>query len=104
MRLRAVRDKVGSRDGGGCRRHPSARWESRWNTRCSSRGTCFIRISWLRNEDGVALFVGNDVDPEWRGQRRPVGRYISTGWIPGNLLAEGAIWVAPHLMTLEPEK
>jgi lipopolysaccharide transport system ATP-binding protein len=57
----------------------------------------------VSNEDGLALFVGNDVDPEWRGKRRPVGRYISTGWIPGNLLAEGAMWVAPHLMTLEPE-
>jgi len=58
----------------------------------------------LRNEDGVPLFVGNDVDPEWRGVRRPPGRYVSTGWIPGNLLAEGAMWVGAHLMTLAPEK
>jgi lipopolysaccharide transport system ATP-binding protein len=59
-----------------------------------------VRVS---NEDGLTLFIGNDVDPQWRGKRRPVGRYISTGWIPGNLLAEGAIWVGAHLMTLEPE-
>jgi len=52
----------------------------------------------------VPLFVGNDVDPEWRGVRRPPGRYVSTGWIPGNFLAEGAIWVGAHIMTLAPEK
>jgi len=57
----------------------------------------------LRNEDGVVLFVAQDVDPAWRRRRRPPGRYISTGWIPGNLLAEGAMSVSVTLMTLEPE-
>jgi lipopolysaccharide transport system ATP-binding protein len=58
----------------------------------------------LRNEDGVLLFVAQDVDPIWRMRRRPSGRYISTGWIPGNLLAEGAVSVSVTLMTLEPER
>jgi lipopolysaccharide transport system ATP-binding protein len=58
----------------------------------------------LRNEDGVQLFVAQDVDPEWRRRRRPPGRYRSTGWIPGNLLAESAFSVAATLMTLEPEQ
>jgi lipopolysaccharide transport system ATP-binding protein len=57
----------------------------------------------LRNDDGVQLFTAQDVDPEWRGRRRPVGRYVSTGWIPGNLLAEGGMSVGAHIMTLEPE-
>jgi lipopolysaccharide transport system ATP-binding protein len=57
----------------------------------------------LRNEDGVLLFVAQDVDPVWRMRRRPPGRYISTGWIPGNLLAEGPVSVDVVLMTLEPE-
>jgi lipopolysaccharide transport system ATP-binding protein len=57
----------------------------------------------LRNEDGVTLFVAQDVDPRWRGVRRPAGRYTSTGWIPGNLLAEGPMSVAATLMTLDPE-
>jgi lipopolysaccharide transport system ATP-binding protein len=48
----------------------------------------------LRNEAGVLLFVAQDVDEEWRRRERPPGRYVSTGWIPGNLLAEGAI--KPH--------
>lgn len=57
----------------------------------------------LRNEDGVMLFVAQDVDRTWRRRRRPPGRYISTGWIPGNLLAEGAVSILVVLMTLEPE-
>jgi len=58
----------------------------------------------LYNEDGVTLFIAQDVDPEWRRRRRPAGRYASTGWIPGNLLAEGAVSVEVSLMTLEPEQ
>jgi lipopolysaccharide transport system ATP-binding protein len=57
----------------------------------------------LKNEDGVLLFVAQDVDPAWRRRRRPCGRYRSTGWIPGNLLAEGVASVAVTIMTLEPE-
>ena len=57
----------------------------------------------VRNESGETLFVAQDVDPEWRKRPRPVGRYISTGWIPGNLLAEGALSIYATLMTLKPE-
>jgi lipopolysaccharide transport system ATP-binding protein len=57
----------------------------------------------LRNEEGVLLFLAQDVDLRWRGHRRPPGRYVSTGWIPGNLLAEGAMTVGVTMMTLQPE-
>jgi lipopolysaccharide transport system ATP-binding protein len=57
----------------------------------------------LRNDSGVLLFVAQDVDDEWRRKKRPPGRYISTGWIPGNLLAEGAVSVSVSIMTLNPE-
>ena len=57
----------------------------------------------ITNEDGIRLFIAQDVDPEWRGRRRAIGRYKSTGWIPGNLLAEGAFSVSANMMTLEPE-
>ena len=50
----------------------------------------------LRNEDGVLLFIAQDVDPDWRRRKRPPGRYVSTGWIPGNLLAEGAFSVRSY--------
>jgi lipopolysaccharide transport system ATP-binding protein len=57
----------------------------------------------LTNDEGVILFVAQDVDPKWRRRRRPTGRYISTGWIPGNLLAEVGISVGAHIQSLEPE-
>lgn len=57
----------------------------------------------LTNEDGQLLFVAQDVDSKWRRRKRPAGRYVSTGWIPGNLLAEGAVSVSAYIMTLEPE-
>lgn len=57
----------------------------------------------LRNQDGTVLFVAVDLDPAWRGKRREPGRYVSTGWIPGNLLAEGYIYVEAVMMTLDPE-
>jgi lipopolysaccharide transport system ATP-binding protein len=57
----------------------------------------------LTNEDGTLLFVAQDVDAAWRQKKRPTGRYVSTGWIPGNLLAEGAMAVGVTLMTLQPE-
>lgn len=54
------------------------------------------------NEEGIKLFVANDLDPEWRGQERPSGRYISKACVPGNLLAEGTVFVQVSLITLEP--
>ena len=57
----------------------------------------------LRNQDGVVIFVSVDLDPQWRGQRRPEGRYVSTACIPGNLVSEGLISVQAVLMSLNPQ-
>ena len=54
------------------------------------------------NEQGVNLFISNDLDPEWRGRPRPVGVYTSTAWIPGNFLAEGTVIVGAAVSTLDP--
>lgn len=54
------------------------------------------------NEEGIKLFIANDLDPEWRGKERPSGRYISKAEVPGNLLAEGMVFVQVSMMTLEP--
>src|ERR1041384_2165390 len=54
------------------------------------------------NEEGVYVFVAHDCDPEWRRRPRPVGRYISTAWIPGNYLAEGALIVGAAVSTHDP--
>jgi lipopolysaccharide transport system ATP-binding protein len=57
---------------------------------------------YVSNEEGVCAFGAQDLDPEWRGQRRPAGRYISTVFIPGNLVAEGMLFVDASMNTLEP--
>jgi lipopolysaccharide transport system ATP-binding protein len=49
------------------------------------------------NESGDLLFVTIDLDPEWRGKIRPLGKFRSTAWVPGNLLAEGILYVHCHL-------
>ena len=57
---------------------------------------------YVSNDEGVCAFGGQDLDPEWRGRGRPAGRYVSTAWIPGNLLAEGMMFVDASMNTLEP--
>jgi lipopolysaccharide transport system ATP-binding protein len=52
---------------------------------------------------GEFIFVTVDVDPVWRGRKRPVGRYKSTVSIPGNLLSEGMVFVQCNLRTLTPD-
>ena len=52
------------------------------------------------NEEGLDVFSTMDLDPAWRGRPRPQGRWTSTVLIPGNLLAEGTLFVGPGLMSL----
>ena len=54
------------------------------------------------NEEGVYVFVTGDKDPEWEGVPRPAGRFTSTAWIPGNLLAEGTLFVGAAISTPDP--
>ena len=54
------------------------------------------------NEEGVNVFTLIDQDSEWRRRPRPTGHYVSTAWIPGNLLAEGTLFFGPAMRTLEP--
>lgn len=58
----------------------------------------------LYNQEGQLVFVAVDQDSTWRGRPRPTGRYASTGWIPGNLLAEGAMIVGVAMRTVEPQQ
>jgi len=56
------------------------------------------------NEDEVCIFGSLDMDPAWKGKPRPAGRYTSAVRIPGNLLAEGTIYVNAALNTMNPFK
>ena len=66
------------------------------------RGYVLMPHLQFTNEEGVILFSAHDLDPEWRGKPRPPGRYVSRAWVPGNLLAEGTIFVAAGLITINP--
>ena len=57
----------------------------------------------FHNEEDVHVFGAGDLDPVWRGRQRPKGRYVSTAWIPGNLLAEGTLFVTVGLTTMNPQ-
>lgn len=65
-------------------------------------GYILLPNMYVWNQEGICVFGAQDIDPEWRGRRRPAGRYISTIWIPGNLLAEGMLFVDANMNTLEP--
>lgn len=54
------------------------------------------------NEEAVLLFVALEADPAWTGRIRPLGRYRSIAWIPGNYLAEGTMIVNVSLDAVEP--
>jgi lipopolysaccharide transport system ATP-binding protein len=54
------------------------------------------------NGEGVCVFIAQDNDPFWRRKPRPVGRYVSTAWIPGNYLAEGTLIVGAAVSTHNP--
>ena len=56
----------------------------------------------LRNEQNDIVFVTVDQDPTWRRRPRPPGHYVSSAWIPGNLLAEGKHYVDCFLLRLFP--
>ena len=53
----------------------------------------------LFNEEGTKIFAAIDLDPEWEERHRSVGRYVSTAWIPGNLLSEGLVYVRASIRT-----
>ncbi|MEM7029135.1 MAG: ABC transporter ATP-binding protein [Chloroflexota bacterium] len=67
-------------------------------------GHCLSAWFTVLNEDGVFVFSAlDDHDPAWRDKPRPVGRYRSMAWIPGNLLTEGLMVVNPALVTVQPK-
>jgi lipopolysaccharide transport system ATP-binding protein len=57
----------------------------------------------IYNEEGVLLFGTLEQDPAWARRERPEGRYVSTAWIPGNLLSVGTLFVTCSLITRAPD-
>ena len=54
------------------------------------------------NEENINVFQAHETDIEWRGRERPIGRYRSRIWIPGNLLAEGMLYITSGVTRLNP--
>ena len=54
------------------------------------------------NEDGTCVFLASDHDPEWYRSPRPAGHYLSTAWVPANLLAEGNLVIGAAVSTMNP--
>jgi lipopolysaccharide transport system ATP-binding protein len=54
------------------------------------------------NEEGEMQFVAADVSPEWHRTPRPPGKYVTTAWLPEDLLAEGLISVGVAISTPYP--
>ncbi len=54
------------------------------------------------NDEEIHCFAVADTNMTWRRQPRPVGRYVSTVWIPPNLLSEGTVFVSVGLATMKP--
>ncbi len=55
------------------------------------------------NEEGVCAFIVADQhSADWKGRPKLVGQYVSTVWIPGNLLSEGTLIVDAAISTMDP--
>jgi lipopolysaccharide transport system ATP-binding protein len=54
------------------------------------------------NSEGTIIFVTIDHDPEWKHRLHAEGRYVSRAWVPGNFLADGALYVNASMITLNP--
>ena len=54
------------------------------------------------NQEGVCVFVASEHDDNWHRRPRPAGSYLSTAWIPGNLLSEGALIIGAAISTMDP--
>lgn len=54
------------------------------------------------NQEGVCVFVASEYDIKWHRRPRPVGKFSSTAWIPGNFLSEGPLIITAGMATMEP--
>ncbi|MGQ0540439.1 MAG: ABC transporter ATP-binding protein [Blastocatellia bacterium] len=56
------------------------------------------------NQERSHVFTIQDAVSEWMRREKDNGRYVSTGWIPGNLMAEGSFIVNAAIVTYLPNQ
>jgi lipopolysaccharide transport system ATP-binding protein len=54
------------------------------------------------NEQGLYLFIAQDLDPVWRAKARPAGRFYCRFIIPGNFLTEGRLSIGGAVTSFNP--
>lgn len=64
-----------------------------------SGGNVLMPYFSLLNEEGIMVFSTIDQDFQWHSRPRDPGQYVSTAWIPGNLLGESMIYVLAAMRT-----
>jgi lipopolysaccharide transport system ATP-binding protein len=67
-------------------------------------GLAFMPQFGFLNEEGLLAFITVDQDKSWRKKPRPIGRYTSTVFIPGNLLSEGTLYCNCALRIINPDR
>jgi lipopolysaccharide transport system ATP-binding protein len=65
-------------------------------------GHCLVPKYEILNESGLCIFSALGLEPDWRTRTSPMGRLVSTAWIPGNYLAEGTLLVSASVFSPEP--
>lgn len=65
-------------------------------------GYTFIHGANLYNNEDVNIFNSHDVTSAGRTEKRTLGHYQATMWIPGNLMSEGAFTLSVALFTPTP--
>jgi lipopolysaccharide transport system ATP-binding protein len=55
------------------------------------------------NQGRVHIFTVQDVKSEWSKRPKEKGEYVTTAWIPGNLMSEGSFFVNVAVVTYLPK-
>ncbi len=55
------------------------------------------------NQDRAHVFTIQDTSPEWTRHEKMTGDFVSTAWIPGNLMSEGSFFVNVAVVTYLPK-
>ncbi len=56
----------------------------------------------VHNEWGTEVLWSTDVDTEWHGRPRPVGRFRMIAWVPANFMSAGPMTVTASVYSLAP--
>ena len=65
-------------------------------------GTCLLFIIMYLTKKGLKHLLPGTMILPGRKRPRPIGRYVSTAWIPGCFLAEGMLYIGAGIRTLDP--